>query len=87
MGLNIKNQRVHDLAREVARRTGATQTSAIEEALHRRLEELTADDREAARRQRLLRLMDEIESATTDEDRALTRQAQEGLYDDRGLPA
>ncbi|MGH3425128.1 MAG: type II toxin-antitoxin system VapB family antitoxin, partial [Nocardioidaceae bacterium] len=33
MSLNIKNERVHDLAREAAQRTGRTQTSVIEEAL------------------------------------------------------
>ncbi|SMC64945.1 type II toxin-antitoxin system VapB family antitoxin [Janibacter indicus] len=87
MGLNIKNQRVHDLAREVAQRTGTTQTSAIEEALQRRLEALRAADDDDARRRRLLRLMDEIESDTTDADRARTAQIQEELYDDRGLPA
>lgn len=87
MGLNIKNERVHALAREVARRTGATQTSAIEDALERRLAELDARDQEEARRRRLLRLMDEIEAATTDEQRAGTRRAQDEMYDDRGLPA
>lgn len=33
MGLNIKNERVHALAREAAEVTGKTQTGAIEEAL------------------------------------------------------
>ena len=61
--------------------------SAIEEALQRRLEALRAADDDDARRRRLLRLMDEIESDTTDADRARTAQVQEELYDDRGLPA
>lgn len=87
MGLNIKNERVHALARQVAQRTGATQTSAIEEALERRLHDLDAHDREAARRRRLMRLMDEIEATTTDEQRAATRQVQDEMYDDNGLPA
>ncbi|WEV77310.1 type II toxin-antitoxin system VapB family antitoxin [Janibacter cremeus] len=87
MGLNIKNERVHALARQVAQRTGATQTSAIEEALERRLHDLDAHDREAARRRRLMRLMDEIDATTTDEQRAATRQVQDEMYDDNGLPA
>lgn len=87
MGLNIKNPRVHELAREVARRTGATQTSAIEDALQRRLDDLQAVDDDEARRGRLLRLMDEIEAETTDEQRAATQAAAEALYDDKGLPA
>lgn len=40
MGLNIKNPRVHELAREAARRTGKSQTGAVEEALERLLEDL-----------------------------------------------
>lgn len=87
MSLNIKNERVHALARQVAQRTGATQTSAIEEALERRLHDLDAHDREAARRRRLMRLMDEIEATTTDEQRGATRQVQDEMYDDNGLPA
>ena len=45
MSLNIKNPRVHALAREAAKRTGQNQTSVIETALQRLLDEL---DREAA---------------------------------------
>ena len=86
MGLNIKNEHVHDLARELARRTGATQTGAIEDALQRRLDALRSNDEAAARRRRLLRLMDEIEAGTTDEERTQTRRAMDELYDDRGLP-
>ena len=87
MGLNIKNPRVHELAREVARRTGATQTSAIEDALQRRLDDLQAVDDDEARHGRLLRLMDEIEAEATDEQRAATQAAAEALYDDKDLPA
>lgn len=39
MGLNIKNERVHALAREAARITGKSQTSVIEEALELLLRE------------------------------------------------
>ena len=46
MSLNIKNPRVHALAREAAKRTGQNQTSVIETALQRLLDEL---DREAER--------------------------------------
>ncbi len=43
MSLNIKNERVHSLAREAARLTGRSQTSVIEEALERLLADLGAD--------------------------------------------
>jgi antitoxin VapB len=41
MSLNIKNERVHDLAREAARRTGMSQTSVIEVALERLLADMS----------------------------------------------
>lgn len=87
MSLNIKNEHVHALARRLAERTGATQTSAIEDALERRLADLDARDQEAARRRRLMRLMDEIEAGTTAEERAATQRVQDEMYDDSGLPA
>jgi antitoxin VapB len=40
MSLNIKNEHVHALAREAARRTGKSQTSVIEEALTKFLADL-----------------------------------------------
>ena len=43
MSLNIKNERVHALARRAAALTGRTQTGAIEEALERLLTELGED--------------------------------------------
>ncbi|WP_151526721.1 type II toxin-antitoxin system VapB family antitoxin [Serinicoccus kebangsaanensis] len=48
MGLNIKNERVHRLAREAARLTGQSQTSVIEEALTRLLASYGVDPRSAA---------------------------------------
>lgn len=43
MGLNIKNARVHELARQAAAVTGKTQTGVIEEALERLLADYGAD--------------------------------------------
>jgi antitoxin VapB len=45
VSLNIKNERVHALVREVAARTGQSQTSAIETALRRYLADLDRDTR------------------------------------------
>lgn len=53
MSLNIKNERVHELAREAARRTGKSQTSVIEEALVNLLREYDADPQRADRQRRL----------------------------------
>ena len=45
MSLNIKNERVHELAREAARRTGQSQTGVIEQALERLLADLEHERR------------------------------------------
>lgn len=87
MSLNIKNQRVHALAKEAARRTGATQTSVIEQALERLLASLDAAAEDEARRARLSALMVEIRETTTEEDRKAAKQAMQDLYDEHGLPA
>lgn len=87
MSLNIKNERVHALAREAARRTGETQTSVIEQALERLLASLDAAPEDEARRARLSALMQEIRATTTDDDRRAAKRAMEDLYDDHGLPA
>lgn len=53
MGLNIKNERVCALARDVARRTGQTQTSAIESALEAYLRDLLAQDEDRRERRQV----------------------------------
>lgn len=52
MGLNIKNERVHALAREAARVTGLSQTSVIEEALEMLLAARGADPQVTRRERR-----------------------------------
>ncbi|WP_256841551.1 type II toxin-antitoxin system VapB family antitoxin [Ornithinimicrobium cryptoxanthini] len=88
MGLNIKNQRVHDLAREAARLTGKSQTAVIEEALERLLQERGADPEAAA----VSRTIDAVRVIAAEyshdpgiRDRVIHRV--EDLYDDRvGMP-
>lgn len=87
MSLNIKNERVHALAREAARRTGTSQTSAIEVALTRYLDDLGAPEREHERRSRVESLLLSIDERLTDADRASIRKDLADLYDDHGLPA
>lgn len=83
MGLNIKNERVHTLARDVARRTGRTQTSAIELALSRLLEKLDREEGQAARRERVLATVSDMQARVARSDVDLTT---EDLYDEAGLP-
>jgi antitoxin VapB len=82
VSLNIKNETVHELVREAARRTGQSQTSVVETALRKYLDDLERDarlaraDRIVAEMQRLWRESDE--PPFTPED----------LYDpETGLPA
>ena len=88
MGLNIKNPRVHDLAREAARLTGKSQTGAIEEALVRLLREYDADPGRA-RRAAKVDLVRGIVAAYTSDPGAHHREIArvEDLYDEStGLP-
>lgn len=82
MGLNIKNERVHQLAREAARRLDASQTSAIEQALERMLADL---DRAGGGSDRASAILADIDARLTDGTRAsLTTDV---LYGEDGLPA
>lgn len=85
MSLNIKNERVHELARRAAALTGKSQTGAIQEALERLLAEGGADPEEA-RQRRIDLLWSEIGADTGEADRAATRRTMDELYDDDGLP-
>lgn len=87
MSLNIKNARVHDLAREAARLSGKSQTAVIQEALEKYVAELAGVDDRASRQHQLDLLFAEIDAIeVTDEDRAATRAFMESLYDENGLP-
>lgn len=88
MSLNIKSERVVALVRELAARAGTSQTSAVEDAVVRRLAEL---DRERAddddRRQVAAReVLGHLRSLLTDDDVRAIRDAEQALYDDAGLP-
>lgn len=88
MGLNIKNERVHDLARQASAVTGKTQTGAIEEALVLLLRSYDADpDRvRSARRVDVVRaLVDEYVADPGVRHREIT--SVDDLYDaGSGLP-
>jgi antitoxin VapB len=84
MGLNIKNERVHQLAREAASRTGLSQTSVIETALLQYLRSL--DDDKDAKRRRVDEILAMFDAHLTDEDRAAMGRDLDDLYDEAGLP-
>lgn len=90
MAMNIKNERVHELAREAAQRAGTTQTSALEAALEQYLEVLRAEDATSGAASKVARARDivhQMRSAMTDEDRSGIREDLKAMYDEDGLPA
>jgi antitoxin VapB len=89
MGLNIKNERTTALVRELAKRTGLTQTGAITEAVRAKLAELDRDTTEVGthrRRETAQQLLNELHNSLTEAERAELKAAESQLYDDAGLP-
>lgn len=90
MSLNIKDERTHELVRELARRTGLSQTAAVREAVRHRLEEIDSGqggaERAESRRARAQELVRDFQADLTEEDRRRIRESAEWLYDDLGLP-
>ena len=81
MGINIKNERVEKLAKEVAGETGETLTGAIQVALEERLARLHRNRDIEERRRRLREIVESFgpvpEGVTSDHS---------DLYDEWGLP-
>jgi antitoxin VapB len=91
MGLNIKNEETIALVRELAKRTGLSQTGAITDAVRSKLAELDRDDGSKhgrdARRANVQRLLSELRNSVTAAERARVKEAEQQLYDDAGLPS
>jgi antitoxin VapB len=86
MGLNIKNERTVELVRELARRTGLSQTSAVEEAVRAKLAEVDAGTGREARRANVDKLLGDLDRSLTAEQKNQIREDEKQLYDDHGLP-
>ncbi|EAP97297.1 hypothetical protein JNB_17543 [Janibacter sp. HTCC2649] len=86
MALNIKNERVVTLARDVAARTGTTQTGAIESALERYLADLVREAESDSKRRRIDQLLAEIDAERTDGGPTV-EEIMDEMYDPQtGLP-
>lgn len=85
MSLNIKNERTHALVRELATRSGMSQTEAVEDAVRRRLDQLSAasDDGRDSRVERVLALAADISSRLKPDS---FEDVNNWLYDENGLP-
>lgn len=84
MGLNIKNERVHELARRAAKCTGRTQTGAIELALEKLLAEY--EDEVERKRKAIDEAVRVADALITDTDRSDPAfLSTDALYDENGL--
>jgi antitoxin VapB len=80
MGLNIKNEAVVGLVRELARARNVDMTEAIRQAVEHELQ--GTERRRLARLNRMRTIEERIARAPERDSRAL----EELLYDERGLP-
>ncbi len=86
MSLNIKNETTHELVRQLAALTGQSQTSAVEDAVRRRLAEVEQQrsDAELERRRRIrgvIRRAQQIPATGR-----TTAEIMDELYDETGMP-
>lgn len=86
MSLNIKNERVHALAREAAELAGTTQTGAIEQALEQLIASHRAEQARRDKHRRFAQLRRWLDANITDEDRAVIDRTMAQMYDENGLP-
>jgi antitoxin VapB len=87
MSLNIKNEEIHRLVRQLAELTGQSQTSAVEDAVRRRLAELTADQAAERRRAKIAEIVQRAQEAAATDPEWLNTDWDAELYDGRtGLP-
>jgi antitoxin VapB len=83
MSLNIKNEEVHRLARELAALTGESMSAAVAEALRERLERVRRA-KEGDLAERLLAIGKDCAARLKEPFRSIDHG--DLLYDERGLP-
>lgn len=86
MSLNIKNEKVHEMVRRLAELTGQSQTSAVEDAVRRRLEEVDGEKekRQAEKLAAINRIVERsrLRGGTWADYEAII----DDMYDEQGLP-
>ena len=83
MSLNIKNEKTHRLARELARLTGESMTSAVEQAVRERLERVRAKSKKGLS-ERLLEIGRDCAAHLKEPYKSI--DVNELLYDEKGMP-
>jgi len=83
MGLNIKDEKTHRLARELAHLTGESMTAAVGEAIRERLERVRGRSQKDMA-ERLLEIGRECAAHLKEPYKSL--DIDELLYDEKGMP-
>jgi antitoxin VapB len=83
MSLNIKNEKTHRMARELARLTGESLTAAVNEAVRERLERVRGSSRKSMA-ERLMEIGKDCASHLKEPYKSM--DVDELLYDENGLP-
>jgi antitoxin VapB len=83
MSLNIKNEKTHRLARELARVTGESMTAAVEKAVQERLERVRGN-KKGNLAERLLQIGRECAPLWKEPYKSMDHG--DLLYDEKGLP-
>ena len=86
MSVHISNPQTVALVRELARRTGLSQTGAVELAVRAKLAQITAGEGRDTRREKVSVLLAELDQSVTTNQRRHIRDQETNLYDDTGLP-
>jgi antitoxin VapB len=83
MSLNIKNEKTHRMARELARTTGESMTTAVSEAIRERLERVRANSNQDMV-ERIMKIAEECGPLWKEPYRSIDHG--DLLYDEKGLP-
>lgn len=83
MSLNIKDEKTHRMAKELARLTGESMTAAVNEAIRERLERVRGKSRKGMA-ERLLEIGRECAAHLKEPYKSM--DVDELLYDEHGLP-
>jgi antitoxin VapB len=83
MGLNIKNEETHRMARELARATGESMTAAVSKAIRERLERVRGNSKKN-QVERILKIARECAPLWKEPWRSIDHG--DLLYDEKGLP-
>jgi antitoxin VapB len=84
MSLNIKNEKAHRLAQQLAKLTGESMTTAVTESVRERLERVRSKKKGMSKAERLLQIGRECAARWKEPYKSMDHG--DLLYDEKGLP-